>query len=94
MNLTPRSLLRGRILLLSFALFTAVLGVPLVAQSDRTLADPQSLGLLVPTEEELQRLRVLAPRVERVLPNAAARELANAERLELGLAPLALPVVP
>jgi len=91
---SPRSLLRGHAFLLPLALLTALLALPLTAQTDNPPAEPQSLGLREPTLEEQQRLRVLAPRVEKVLPNSAALKLANAERFVLGLAPLALPVVP
>ena len=76
------------------ALFAILLAVPLHAQSNVTPDEPRALGLRPPTAEEEERMRVLAPRVLRVLPNARALARANDERTAKGLAPLAIPVVP
>lgn len=76
------------------ALFAILLAVPLHAQSNVTPDEPHALGLRPPTAEEEERMRVLAPRVLRVLPNARALARANDERIAKGLVPLAIPVVP
>ena len=91
---SPRSTLRHRLILLPLALLATMLALPLRAQTENPSVDPQALGLREPTAEEQERMRVLAPRVEKVLPNALALKRANDERAVLSLAPLALPVVP
>ncbi|MEI6466734.1 MAG: C1 family peptidase, partial [Verrucomicrobiota bacterium] len=75
-------------------LFVILFALPLHAQSNAAPDEPHALGLRPPTAEEDERMRVLAPRVLRVLPNARALARANNERAAKGLAPLAVPVVP
>ena len=72
----------------------ALLALSLRAQPTDSAGNPQSLGLRAPTAEEEERMRVLAPRAVRVLPNALALKRVNDERVSNGLAPLSLPVVP
>ncbi len=72
----------------------ALLALTLRAQPADPAGNPQSLGLRAPTAEEEERMRVLAPRAVRVLPNALALKRVNDERVSNGLAPLSLPVVP
>ncbi len=71
-----------------------MLALPLHAQTENPSGEPQALGLREPTVEEQERMRILAPKVDKVFPNAQALKRANDERALLGFAPLALPVVP
>ena len=55
----------------------ALLALTLRAQPADPAGNPQSLGLRAPTAEEEERMRVLAPRAVRVLPNALALKRVN-----------------
>ena len=79
----------------SAAILLAILfALPLRGQGNVAADETQALGLRPPTAEEEARMRVLAPRALRVLPNARALSRANGERAAKGLAPLAIPAIP
>ena len=62
-------------------MFAILFALPMRAQSNTAPEEPHALGLRPPTVEEEERMRVLAPRVLRVLPNARALARANIDTL-------------